>query len=434
MLLYQLFKLPARTSLWFFYKRIYRLYRERQPLREPTIIVANHANTFTDPISIALLQRRDLYFWARANEFKKPVVGWVARNVHMLPIHRMRDGKDQMAKNAETFAASRRVLAQTGNMLFIAPEGDCYVEKRLRTLKQGTARLALEFLNENKGSELYIQPLGLNYTNITGGWGDFFLVWGEPIDVRRYWADFEQDEQKAVEILTQDIAEALKKVMLHIDAPENEKMVEGFWQLYRNDAAERAFPTYSYAPQRFENERAIAIGVQSAPHLEVLRPAMESYLYSLENEKLTDLGVVESQRGQAGRWAFVGLSSPIGILAFLANFLPLRLVQYLLFRIVKDDSFRAPMALVFGIVLWAVWGAVGAMVAMFLGLGWYSLFVPFLLLILQYFSQHWVEQVGILRQISRYRAFKNRKGAEAEKIELARKILQAGYRRFLQKT
>lgn len=431
MLLYQLLKLPARTSLWFFYKRIYRLYRERQPKEQPTIVVANHANTFTDPISIALLQPRDLYFWARANEFKKPVVGWVARNVHMLPIHRQRDGKDQMAKNAETFAASRRVLAQTGNMLFIAPEGDCYVEKRLRPLKQGTARLSLEFLRENPNSELFIQPLGLNYTNITGGWGDFFLVWGEPIAVRRYWSEFEHDEQAAVEALTRDIAEALRATMLHIDKPENEQMVEGFWEIYRNDLRESAFPTYRYAPQRFEAERAIAEGIQTVHYDDTLRIMVEGYFFTLRENRLTDLGVCESLHSQASRWAFVLLTAPVGIAAFVANLLPLRLVQYALWRIVKDDSFRAPMALVFGIAVWALWGLLAMLVGWLAGLGWWALLLPFALLMLQYFSQHWAEQVGILRQRARYTAWRSSHSEEAQKLEVQRRVLQVAYKRCL---
>jgi 1-acyl-sn-glycerol-3-phosphate acyltransferase len=173
MLLYRLLKYPTRLALMFFYKRIYILGTENLPKNKPIIAAANHANTFTDPITLASLQPYDLYFWARANEFKHPVLGFIARNVHMLPIHRIRDGKEGMAKNNATFDASKAILAKN-NVLFIAPEGDCELEKHLRTLKQGTARIAFEYIKKYPDKELYIVPSGLNYTTIPYAWGDFF--------------------------------------------------------------------------------------------------------------------------------------------------------------------------------------------------------------------------------------------------------------------
>lgn len=405
MLLYRLFKYPVQLALTFFYKRIYLLGLDNLPHNKATIVAANHPNTFIDPILIASMQPYDLYFWARANEFKKPLIGWVARNVHMLPIHRMRDGKDGMQKNNQTFEVSKVVLNDK-KILFIAPEGDCEVEKRLRLLKQGTAKLALEYANDYPDKPLYIVPVGLNYTTITQGWGDVMMVCGTPIEVQRYLPDYKEDNYRAIELLTADMRQGMIDSMLHIDKPENEKMVEGLWEMHRNDNYSAHFPPYIYKSPRFQAEQRLARAAQSGDEAEVeaRRQAVAAYIDGLAERDLHDFGIAQRDALGWGRAFFVLLGAPLALVG-LATLPPLALVKFMLKKYIKDVSFRAPMALVFGIIFYGLWSLIGVVAALFF-VPWYTaLLVPFGVLGLQYFSQHWDDQAQRLKRLQAWRRF-----------------------------
>jgi 1-acyl-sn-glycerol-3-phosphate acyltransferase len=430
MLLYRLLKYPTRLALTFFYKRIYILGTENLPRNKPIIAAANHANTFTDPITLASLQPYDLYFWARANEFSHPFLGWVARNVHMLPIHRIRDGKDGMAKNNATFDASKAILAQN-NVLFIAPEGDCELEKHLRTLKQGTARLAFEYIKKYPDKDLYIVPSGLNYTTIPYAWGDFFMVFGQPIDVRRYTADYDHAPQAAIELLTADLRKSLLDVMLHIDTPENEPMVEGFWALYRNDYLDNAIPTFRYNPKRFLQEQRIAQKSQIDDEIEQFRPNIENYFRTLEELKIADFGVANAEKSHFSRWIFVVLAFPLQVAALFLCVPLVLLIKFLLARFVKDQTFRAPVAVVLGMVIFGFLSLLLTVVGLFF-VDWYVAVaaLPAILLI-QYGSQHWQDQAQKLVQIAQFRHYRRLHPKRAETLLSERLLLRQRYEAWL---
>jgi 1-acyl-sn-glycerol-3-phosphate acyltransferase len=422
MLLYRLLKYPTRFALCFFYKRIYMLGLEHLPKHKPTIAAANHPNTFADPITLASLQLNDLYFWARANEFKHPFLSWVARNVHMLPIHRLRDGKDGMQKNTDTFDATKKILAQN-NMLFVAPEGDCEIEKRLRILKQGAARIALEFAAQNPTQTLYILPTGLNYTTITRGWGDFFMVFGAPIEAQRYLADYAHDPQAAVEQLTADLRKAMTDVMLYIDKPENDAMVEGLWEIYRNDNPAPNRPTFQYSPQRFEEEQRVAQKSQLATDLDALRTFVELYFETLKKLNINDFALATATQNHSARATFVLLLLPLKIAALL-TLPPILLAKFIVDKYVKDHSFRAPIVVVLGMFGYSFWLISLAFISA-IWLAWYfALLLPPILLALQYFSQHWDEQFLNIANIVRCRAFAEKQPEEAMQLLAQRQQLQ----------
>lgn len=429
MLLYRLLKQPTRFALSFFYKRIYILGGENLPNRKPTIAATNHGNTFTDPITIASLQPHDLYFWARANEFKHPVLGAIARNVHMLPIHRLRDGKEGMQKNTDTFASSKKILAEN-NILFIAPEGDCEVEKRLRLLKQGAARIALEFAAQNPDNTLYIMPTGLNYTTITHGWGDFFMVFGRPIEAQRYLADYAHDPQAAVEQLTADLRKAMLDVMLHIDSVENEKMVEGLWQIYRHDKPDAHFSRIHRLSLRFDEEQKIAQKSQLADDFDELKIFVESYFDALKKLNINDFALATGSQNHSARAAFVLLLLPLKIAAIAVR-PPLWFAQWFVDKYVKDQSFRAPMVVVLGMFGYSFWLVALAFVSA-IWLAWpFALLLPPLGLALQYISQHWDEQAQNLSYIRAWRTFSQRQPQAAEQLLAQRKQLQNHIRGWL---
>jgi 1-acyl-sn-glycerol-3-phosphate acyltransferase len=131
----------------------------------PKIIGANHPNSFFDAIVIAVNYPKPIYFLARGDAFNKPLVAKFLTALHLIPIYRLSEGKNNLSKNEETFRRCVALLKQKQTILIFS-EGLCVNEWKLRPLKKGTARLAL-LANQEGVSNLRIQPTNLNYSSFT---------------------------------------------------------------------------------------------------------------------------------------------------------------------------------------------------------------------------------------------------------------------------
>lgn len=134
-------------------------------LNVPKIIASNHPNSFFDAIVIAVHYPKPIYFLARGDAFKKPLVALFLKSLHLIPIYRLSEGKENLSKNKDTFEICVELLKQNQTILIFS-EGICVNEWNLRLLKKGTARLALIALNENV-SNLEIQPTNVNYSSFS---------------------------------------------------------------------------------------------------------------------------------------------------------------------------------------------------------------------------------------------------------------------------
>jgi 1-acyl-sn-glycerol-3-phosphate acyltransferase len=120
-----------------------------------------------DPLNAAEEIQTEVFFLANAGLFKNPVAGWILRKLYCIPIQRYEDTGGKPLNNKASFEQAIRHLAQ-GGCLYIAPEGTSYVNRRLRKLKTGTARIA--FATESSHDfqlGLCILPVGLNYSDPT---------------------------------------------------------------------------------------------------------------------------------------------------------------------------------------------------------------------------------------------------------------------------
>ncbi len=123
---------------------------------------------------------RSIHFLARGDAFRKPRVASVLRGMHMIPIFRLSEGKENLQRNEETFKLSLNVLRQNGCIL-IFPEGICVNENKVRPLKKGTARLSFSAWEEPGLDDLMIQPVSINYSSFTAVPKHIEITFGEQI-------------------------------------------------------------------------------------------------------------------------------------------------------------------------------------------------------------------------------------------------------------
>ena len=198
------------------------------------ILSCNHPNSFLDAISVALLIKRPVHFLARSDVFRKPFARWILHKLKMIPIYRLQEGMENIEKNKGTFKLCNEILSK-GEVLLIFSEGNCVLEKRLRPLKKGTARIAFgaaEFCNWKK--EIQIIPVGINYAEPVRFRTELMLSFGKKID----WIDLKdvwmKEQARSIKLFNERVYPKLKENLLIIPSHEKDHVGECILKLGRN--------------------------------------------------------------------------------------------------------------------------------------------------------------------------------------------------------
>jgi 1-acyl-sn-glycerol-3-phosphate acyltransferase len=103
------------------------------PRRGPLIVVANHLSWF-DPILLALVLPRRIWFFAKAEIFRWPIVGWLCHATGQIPVQR----------GASDRAALEKALAylREGKAVVVFPEGTVERQEKMIAAHTGGAMLA----------------------------------------------------------------------------------------------------------------------------------------------------------------------------------------------------------------------------------------------------------------------------------------------------
>ena len=107
---YWCFKQYVRFIDWIIHNKTVLTGVENIPGDKPIVFAPNHQNALSDPMAILLHTKYQPVWLARADIFKKGIITFLLRFLKIMPIYRVRDGKEQLAKNERTFAHSIKVL------------------------------------------------------------------------------------------------------------------------------------------------------------------------------------------------------------------------------------------------------------------------------------------------------------------------------------
>lgn len=182
---YYFFKYWISAGLFFYYQKIRVVGLGHVPLDKPVLFLSNHQNALMDVLLIATRCNRKPWFLTRANVFKNPIFRPLFQFLQMLPIYRMRDGKDTLVKNQAIFNTCGNLLAKNGAILLF-PEANHNLGRRVRPLSKGFTRLVDAALATNEELDIHLVPVGQNYQSATR-WGDSTAIYfGAPIRVQNH--------------------------------------------------------------------------------------------------------------------------------------------------------------------------------------------------------------------------------------------------------
>ncbi|MBC7383329.1 MAG: 1-acyl-sn-glycerol-3-phosphate acyltransferase [Bacteroidia bacterium] len=211
---------------------------ENIPANVPLLLTINHPNSFLDAVLVGAYLNRSTYFLARGDAFQNKIILPVLKALHMLPVYRLSEGKNNLSKNTETFDACQAILKERKIVLIFA-EGLSENNWELRSLKKGPARIALKAWNSNTpAKELQVIPIGLTYEHYSGGGKNILINIGKPVTAK----EFPENDSEAffVKTFNQKISVALidliyiNKDMIE-DTPFHHKFRAKFQQLVKEN-------------------------------------------------------------------------------------------------------------------------------------------------------------------------------------------------------
>lgn len=220
-MIYHIVRPVARYILRYYYRNIDLTGLEHIPKNAPVILAANHPTAFIEPCILACFQPRQLWFLARGDLFKTALARMALAAINILPVFRIEDGGYQKLKNNfETFDACYRALSQRKAIMILA-EGRCIHEKALRPLRKGTARLALGALAKDATlPEVYIVPVGVNFTHAERVRDAVMVRCGEPILASAFMEEYRRNEAAAIKSLTLHLRSRLSPLVVQFPSRE----------------------------------------------------------------------------------------------------------------------------------------------------------------------------------------------------------------------
>ncbi len=215
-----------------FYKNIIVEGQENIPDDCPVIFAPNHQNALMDPLAVMFSINKQIVFLARADIFKNKIAAKFLHFLKILPVFRIRDGKENLNNNDLTFDVAVKVL-ESKQRIGIFPEARHTDKRRLLDFKKGIPRLA--FMAEEKNDfnlNLKIVPVGIYYSRYNKMRSILHVRYGKPINVIDFKEEYTENQQKAMLSLRDAMEEAMRPLVIDIRSIELYDTYESIRSLY----------------------------------------------------------------------------------------------------------------------------------------------------------------------------------------------------------
>ena len=334
----------------------------------PVIFAMNHPNNFIDSLMISYTIERKIHYLATSQMFRNKLVALFLHNAGVIPVYRKQDDASHSQKNVATFQACYDVLRSRG-AIGIYPEGTTHAEPRVKRIKTGAARIALETA-EQFSVQVKIVPVGLNFFARKSFRGEVLVSIGAPLEASSYLARYHSDPVAAVDQLTSDLQDAMEAEILHVDAPELDQLVNEIAEIYRGELI-RDLVEVGVDPDevdRFRLSKKLVEGIhffnkRDPVRLRAMLDGVRRYQSRLRKAHLRDSLLHQMVGDRSSYFAFLirvlllVVSFPVALWGIINHFLPYQITRWISRRIAKKETDYATARILSGIVLYTLFYA-----------------------------------------------------------------------------
>ncbi len=328
-----------------FYKKIHFTGKENIPKDKPVLLVPNHQNALMDALVVLSSSRWQPVFIARGDIFKNPTVRKILFFLKILPIYRIRDGKEALKYNDAVFNKTVEILEKK-KYLAIFPEASHAGKRKLRTIHKGVSRIFFKAEEKNDFNlGITIIPVGIYYKNYFSFQSEMQLNFGKPIDTEGLIELYKNSENKAHKELRKRISEGIKPLIIDIQNDEYYEMYENLRTIYDKPMMTKMGLSINQ-PNKFEADKKIISALDNLfennpEEIAGLNKKVSSYSNSLKKYNLRDW-VIENEKSWGSlflRYLILAITFPFFLFGIITN-LPIFKLPKLITRKIKDKNFH----------------------------------------------------------------------------------------------
>jgi 1-acyl-sn-glycerol-3-phosphate acyltransferase len=351
-MLYTFLQNIIKIALAIFFQKIEIRHRENVPKLGPVLFVANHPDSQMDAFIMSSAIKRKVHYIAHAGLFTRKLQAWLLRNCGVIAVHQQRDKSDSAERNVEAFQECYEVL-ERGDVIGIFPEGISEMQRRVRKIKTGAARIILESERRNNydlGVKLI--PIGLYFFSRSRFRSKVLVNVGRPIELQPYLSLNETDNVKAVNQLTDEIQSCLEHLTVNVQHTELDRFVKDIESIYRDELIIQTLADHKSSKKivaEFVITQKIADCVEyfheyNPQKVRDMEEKISNYKRKLKRLHLKDIMVREKTsikklfKAELTGIARAIVGFPVAVYGVLNNFIPYRITEFIARKFIDDRT------------------------------------------------------------------------------------------------
>ncbi|MBN2663302.1 MAG: 1-acyl-sn-glycerol-3-phosphate acyltransferase [Bacteroidales bacterium] len=350
----------------FFYRKITVTGYENVEKNKPTLIGPNHQNALMDALAVFSINPK-VYpvFLARSDIFFNDFVGNFLISMKILPVYRIRDGKEKLALNEKIFNVSVSIL-EDNKTLVVFPEAQHTPYRSLLQLKKGLMRIAFHTAEKhNFDIDLQIVPVGIYYKNYFNYRSDLLVNFGKPLKIKDYKQQYEENSQSALVALKKDMREAMIPLAIHIKNKEFYNEYEASRDIFDFYIANKENLNLKKQTDKFKADKKIISILDEYHDAEPEKfidfsAKIKNYSLKLKNNNIKDylFDQKPSFIKTFGIFLLTVILLPFNIIGFINFAVPLGLPEIFVKKF-KDAQFHSSVRYVATMFIVPLWGIIG---------------------------------------------------------------------------
>ncbi len=355
---YWFFRGYVSFAWWLFHRKIMVVGRENIPRNKPVIYAPNHPNALNDDLAIVCSVRHQVVWLGRADLFNSALARPFLKFLKIIPVYRIRDGKENLSRNEQTFATAVELLKKN-QAIGLYPEAAHSENRRMLPHKKGIPRIVSQAGKMTGYTlDIHIVPVGIYFDRYQEFGRRLLIIYGKPVKASDYYGKYQVNDQTATIALRDDLFRAILPLTLNF-SPGNH--YQGFEAL--REILSKPLLRKSGKPENLYNRLLTDQQImETLGRIEAEDPTKAALLAGKAlhlTEKLKALGLrnwlIDKPEEKTGKmWLrifFLAMTTPVFAFGFLMNFLPFFLLDSLVKRKVKKEIFRSTFSFALGIFL-----------------------------------------------------------------------------------